>query len=437
MTTTTGDVGARTVRVDLLTRVEGEGGLYLRLAGETVDEVRLDIFEPPRFFEAFLCGRSIEEVPDITARICGICPVAYQMSAAHALEAALRITISPEIRALRRLLYCAEWIQSHALHIYLLQAPDFLGYESAISLAADDPKLVQNGLDLKKAGNDLLDLLGGRASHPISVRVGGFYKAPIPARLWEIRGTLSRALELALNTAQLVSRFGFPSFEPDYDFVALVHPREYPMNEGEIGSSRGPSIQMSEYEKVFVEEQVPHSTSMHSVKAEGGTSYLVGPLARLNLNAQRLSPLAQEALKESGLTLPCRNPFKGIVARAIELVHACEEALSIIDSYVEPEPPFIEFETAGSQGAWATEAPRGLLYHRYAFDERGVVTFARIVPPTSQNWRRMEDDLRLLAPLYRAQSDEALAGRCEALVRCYDPCISCSTHFLKVKIDRS
>ena len=424
------------IKVDYLTRVEGEGGLYVRAENGRVRDVKLQIFEPPRFFEAFLRGRYFQEVPDITARICGICPVAYQMSAVHALEAALGVTPGPEIRMLRRLLYCAEWIESHALHIYLLQAPDFLGYESALSLAADHPREVERGLRLKKIGNELLELMGGRATHPVSVCVGGFYKVPRRKELDKLREDLLWGLDAAKQTVAWVATLPFPKFAPKYEFVSVSHPNEYPMNERRIISSEGIDIDPSEFERVFPEEHVAHSTALHSVRADRGTSYFVGPLARINLNFDKLLPQAQTAARASGVSWPCRNPYMGIVARAVELTHAYEEALAVIEAYQEPATSRAEFKVHAGEGCAATEAPRGVLYHRYRIDDQGLVNLAKIIPPTAQNLRRMEDDLRELLPGVLQKPEAEIAQICENLVRNYDPCISCSTHFLKLRLDR-
>jgi coenzyme F420-reducing hydrogenase alpha subunit len=427
----------KTVKVDYLTRVEGEGGVYVRSEGGELREVKINIFEPPRFFEAFLRGRSFQEVPDITARICGICPVAYQMSAVHALEAALEVTPPPEIRALRRLLYCGEWIESHALHIYMLNAPDFLGYESAIAMAADHPQEVERALRLKKVGNRLLALLGGRSVHPVSVCVGGFFKVPRRKELESLGADLRWALEAAKETLTFVSSFSFPNFAPDYEFVSVSHPDEYPMNEGRIVSSKGVDINPEDFERVYLEEQVEHSTAFHSARADNGSSYFVGPLARINLNMDKLMPQALAAARACGITWPCRNPYMGIVARAIELIHACEEALAIIETYHEPAASRVEFKVHAGEGCAATEAPRGLLYHRYRINDRGLVEFARIIPPTAQNYHRMEDDLKAILPGVLDRSEAEIAQACEKLIRTYDPCISCSTHFVKLRLERT
>lgn len=422
----------RSIRLEALTRVEGEGGLFIELQDGQLQNVTLDIYEPPRFFEAFLRGRSFREVPDITARICGICPVAYQMSSVHAIESALGITPTLAVRALRRLLYCAEWIESHALHIYMLQAPDLFGLESVVALAAQKPDLVRQGLKLKKIGNELMALLGGRSVHPVSVCVGGFYKLPAPSELQALREKVEWALTASLETAKFVSSLKLPEFHAEYEFVALSHPNEYAMNEGRIVSSRGLDIAVKDYEQTFVEEHVAHSTALHSVRADRHTSYIVGPLARVNLNFKQLMPLARDAAENSGINWPSCNPYAGIVARAVELVHACEESLQIINSYQQQENGTAECPVRAGEGCAATEAPRGLLYHRYRINEKGLVEFAKIVPPTAQNYRRMEDDLRLLIPQILKMTDDEIVTRCEQLVRNYDPCISCSTHFLRL-----
>ncbi len=429
--------GTRTIRLESMTRVEGEGGLRIEVRDGRLQDVRLDIYEPPRFFEAFLRGRSIREVPDITARICGICPVAYQMSSVQAIEAALGITPGPEIQALRRLLYCGEWMQSHALHIYLLQAPDFFAMESAVELAAKQPDLVRRGLELKKTGNALMETIGGRSVHPVSVCVGGFWKVPRRNELLALRGRLEWALQASLETVKFVSSLPLPEFKANYECVALSHPREYPMNAGNIVSSAGLDVPVKEFEQVFLEMHVAHSTALHSVRAEHGSSYLVGPLARINLNLNHLTPAARQAAVESGIAWPCSNLYAGIVARAVELVMTCEESLRLIDTYREPEPPSLPYTVRAAEGCAATEAPRGLLYHRYRINDQGNVQTARIVPPTAQNYRRMEDDLRLLIPGILERTDAEIVDECEKLVRNYDPCISCSTHAVRARITRS
>ena len=427
----------RTITVDYLARVEGEGALRVRIHDRTVQEVELRIFEPPRFFEAFLRGRSYREAPDITSRICGICPVAYQMSACHAMERGLGLSVAPEVRALRRLLYCGEWIESHALHVYLLHLPDFLGYPDAIHLAKDHPEAVQHGLQLKKAGNALMTTLGGREIHPINVRIGGFYRCPSREELEELRPQLEAARVLAEETVRLAAGLSFPKVEEDYEFVSLRHPDEYPMNEGEVVSSRGLRIPVTRFEEEFREAQVDYSHALQSVRRDGG-SYLVGPMARYALNRDRLGPRADALVREVGLEPVVRNPHRSVIVRAVEMVEACDEALRIIDGYRPPAQPFVDPAGPIAPDGYVaiTEAPRGMLYHRYRLNASGLIEEARIVAPTSQNQKRIEDDLRSVVARSLDLADGALTSECERAIRNHDPCISCATHFLSLDLVR-
>jgi coenzyme F420-reducing hydrogenase alpha subunit len=425
----------RTIRVGALARVEGEGGLLIKTKGQRVTQVQLDIYEPPRFFEAFLRGRHFSEVPDITARICGICPVAHQMSSVQAIEQALGITPDPQVRALRRLIYCGEWIESHVLHVAMLHAPDFLGYEGAVDMARDHPELVRLALDLKKVGNDLVRVIGGREIHPVNVRVGGFYRLPSRQELTAIRERLLRARDRAGDLLRAASAFEFPDFEQDYEFVALRHPGEYPFNEGRLVSNRGLDIADSDFEDHFREEHVPHSNALHAVNKERG-AYHVGPLARYSLNFDRLPPVARDAAAAAGLGPECRNPFKSILVRGVETVYACEEAVRLIDAYQPPASAFVDAPPRAGIGHGCSEAPRGILYHRYRLDEEGLVAEARIVPPTAQNLKTIENDLWHLVPRHLDLPPAQLAWRCEQAVRNYDPCISCATHFLRLRLER-
>jgi coenzyme F420-reducing hydrogenase alpha subunit len=426
---------SRTIKVDYLARVEGEGALYVKIKDDQLVDVKLKSFEPPRFFEAFLRGRKFTEAPDITARICGICPIAYQMSSCHAMEDACGIQVDGQLRALRRLIYCGEWIESHVLHIYMLHAPDFLGYPDAIQMAKDHADLVQRGLQLKKAGNEIVSLVGGREIHPINVRVGGFYKLPAKRELGPLAERLRWAREAALETVRWTARLPFPEFEQDYEFVALRHADEYPFNEGRLVSNKGLNIDVREYDQHFAEEHVEHSNALHSVLKDRG-AYFVGPLARYNLNFDKLSPLAQEAARDAGLGPTCLNPFKSIIVRSVETLYACDEALRIIDRYEMPDKPFVEVQPRAATGYGCTEAPRGILYHRYRLDEQGDILDAKIVPPTSQNQKTIESDLRQFIPKRLDLPQDQLTWQCEQAIRNYDPCISCATHFLKLNIER-
>ncbi|ORB74384.1 Ni/Fe hydrogenase subunit alpha [Mycobacterium scrofulaceum] len=424
----------RTLSVGALTRVEGEGALHVTLRDGALQSVQLNIYEPPRFFEAFLRGRAHTEPPDLTARVCGICPVAYQVSACNAIEDACGVRVDEELVALRRLLYCGEWINSHALHIYLLHAPDFLGYPDIVGMARDHREVVERGLSLKKAGNRLMEFVGGRAIHPVNVRLGGFYSVPTRSEFKPIEEQLRRALDEAVATVEWVSGFEFPDLELEHEFLALTAPGVYPIENGTIGRSAGAAFPVADFTDHVAESQLPHSTALHAT-LDGGR-HLTGPLARFSLNAAALSPIAAEATARAGLSGECRNPFRSIVVRAVEVVYAIEEALRIIGEYQRPSRPFVPVPARAGVGHGVSEAPRGLLYHRYRIDEHGLVSDATIVPPTSQNQGAIEADLANLVSDNLALDDAALTGLCEQLIRSYDPCISCSAHFLKLTVRR-
>ena len=425
----------RSIKVNALARVEGEGGLTVKVRNGAVTDVALRIYEPPRFFEALLRGRQYAEAPDFTSRICGICPVAYQMSAVHAIERAVGIEIPAGLRELRRLLYCGEWIESHMLHVYMLHAPDFLGYESGLHMAKDHPAEVTRGLQLKKVGNQLIAAVGGREIHPVSVKVGGFYRVPTRQELRPVEERLKWAREAALETVRWVSQFEFPKFDRDYEFVALRHPGEYPFNEGRLVSGNGLDVDAAEYELHFVEEHVSRSNALHSSMKDGG-SYMVGPLARYSLNFDRLSPVAQEAAREAGLGPVCRDPFRSIIVRAVETLYAVDEALRIITHYEPPDESAVPVVPRAGAGCAITEAPRGILYHYYRLADDGRILDAKIVPPTSQNQKAIEEDLGLFVQKHLDLEDQALTWRCEQAIRNYDPCISCATHFLRLTVER-
>ncbi|MEU3250696.1 nickel-dependent hydrogenase large subunit [Streptomyces sp. NPDC006997] len=436
--------GSRVLRVGSLARVEGEGTLVLRVADGLVEEASLSIYEPPRFFEAFLRGRAHTEPPDITARVCGICPVAYQMSACQAIEDACGVTVERPVRELRRLLYCGEWIESHALHIHLLHAPDFLGCDSAVELARTERAAVERGLRLKQAGNALMELLGGRAIHPVNVRVGGFHRAPTRAELRPLAERLRRAADDAWDTVRWVAGFDFPDAEADADFLALAAPGTYAVERGTPTVLRADGARADFPLSAFLdhvrEEQVPRSTALHS--RLDGRRHLTGPLARYAVSGPSLSATALQAAGAAGLGDPrrgvvCRNPYRSVLVRAVEVVYAVDEALRLIAGYEPPARPCVDVPPVAGTGHGATEAPRGVLYHRYRLDGDGTVTDARIVPPTAQNQGAIEDDLVRVAGAAVARGgvgDAELARLCERAVRNHDPCISCATHFLDLTV---
>jgi len=425
----------RIIELDLLARVEGTAALTLVLESDRVVEAKLRIFEAPRLFEALLVGRECTEAPDITARICGICPVAYQMSACRAVEDALGMAVDGVLRDLRRLLYCGEWIESHVLHMVMLHAPDFLGFPDAPAMARQHPERVKAGLRVKKAGNSVVRALGGREIHPVNVKVGGFYRAPGKAEIAALLPDLRAAREEAEETLSWFGTFDFPSFEIDRELVALRHPSEYPMNEGRLASTRGLDVDVREFNAHVVEEQVPHSTALHArIRPRG--SYLCGPLSRYALNAERLSARAEAAAARVGLDPSCRNPSRMLLVRGVEVVYALDEAIRIIESYVPPSLPSIPLATRSGTGHAATEAPRGTLYHRYVLDDAGIIREAQITPPTSQNQRGMEEDLVAMGATLAGVPLEEARARAERAIRNYDPCISCSTHFLTLAFEQ-
>jgi coenzyme F420-reducing hydrogenase alpha subunit len=420
------------IDVDLLARVEGEGGVLLRLAGREVEEVKVRIFEPPRLFEALLRGRSRMEAPDITARICGICPVAYAMSACHAVEDAAGVKVEGQLRALRRLIYCGEWIESHAMHVFMLHAPDFVGCEDVFGMAREHGEVVRAGLRMKKTGNAIVEAMGGRSVHPVNVRVGGFYRAPTRRELDALLPEIDACLEAMPGVLAWARGFSFPDFERDYELVALRHPDEYPFCEGRLVSSKGLDVAVRDFDAHFVEEQVPHSTALHArLRARG--PYLCGALARFNLDFDKLSEAARGAARDLGIAPPCTNPFKSILARLVEIVQAFDEARRLILAYRPPERPFVDVPARAGTGHGCTEAPRGSLYHRYTVAGDGTITDACIVPPTSQNLKTIEEDLRAIGPSLADLPRAVATRRAELTVRNHDPCISCSTHFVDLR----
>lgn len=425
----------REINVDYLARVEGEGAMYLKLDGEEIVDLQFSIFEPPRFYEALLRGRRHQEAPDITARICGICPVAYQVSSINAMEQAGGVIVHPQIRALRRMFYFGEWVESHALHVNMLHAPDFLGYDGAIEMAADLPEVVVNALRLKKLGNAMMALFGGRAIHPVGLRVGGFHRTPKRSELNAMVEELEWGLETSEAIVRLVSTFDFPEFEMPYEFVALRDPDEYAITDGRIVSTEGLDIDVTEWDDHFVETHVDRSNALHCKLRERGI-YHVGPMARFTLNHDQLTPRAVAIADEVGLKQGERNPFKSIIVRAVELVLSCEEMLRLIDEYKRPPEAWVPVDPSSKTGHGVSEAPRGVLYHRYKIDENGLIADAKIVPPTSQNQGSIEADLYDFVVPRTQMADDDLQWQLEQAIRNYDPCISCATHFLDLTVER-
>ncbi len=423
---------SRVIKVDYLARVEGEGSLFVELEDDKVSRVELGIFEPPRFFEAFLRGRKYYEVPDITARICGICPVAYIMSSSRALEKILTVEVPEEIEKLRRIIYLGEWIESHMLHVLMLHAPDFLGYESVLSMAKDHPEIVKKGLKVKWWGNQVIRVVGGRSMHPVSCRIGGFYRIIRKEELLPLLKELNHVKECARKLLEWVLELPMPDLRRETEFVSLRGEGEYPILKGRVLSSKGLNISEDEFEDNLIVEQTKYSTSLR-YRLKGRGYYIVGPLARYNNNYDLLDPEVRSVVESHGYGAPLHNSFQSIIARAAEVYHAVLELEELINSYREPQQPYVEGVVRGGAGAAITEAPRGMLYHKYEINERGYVVDANIIPPTSQNLASIEQDLLALGNKLATLNPTDAQWLAEQTVRNYDPCISCSTHFLKIK----
>lgn len=425
---------SRRIRIDVpaLTRVEGEGSLRLEVRDGQLHELGLSIFEPPRYFEKFLEGREAEEVVDIVARICGICPVAYQMSALNALESLSNDSLGHWVQQMRRVFYCGEWLQSHALHIHLLALPDFLGFDNAIAMAERHPNEVKRGLQLQGLGNSLIRLFGGRSVHPVGARLGGFHHAPAAEDVRALVASLQQAQSDAAELTRFCARLPLPEDPQTFISVALHHTDCYAIESGSLRTSTGLELTADQFEQHFRETHKPDSTALWS--DFNGEPYLTGPLARLNLNYSQLPPFLQQRLNEIGLSLPCSNMFMSLIARALEIELVIAEAIRLLQDYMHPASPFTPLTLQAGSGYGMSEAPRGLLWHRYELDDKGLIQTARIVPPTSQNQARIEADLHRSLTAFGLDNDEdALRLRAEQVIRNYDPCISCATHFLTLE----
>jgi len=423
------------VEVDYISRVEGQGSLSIGISGDgEIEELKLSIFEPPKFFEAFLVGRKFDEVMELTSRICGICPVTHQITALKAVENALDLESSKQTRDLRKLLAMSGHISSHILSLYFLSLPDFLGYKSVIEMAKDHLGLLKRGLRLKKLGNDLTELIGGRSVHPVTAVLRGFTKIPSRDKMESLKKKLSDAKNDALETIDMFAGIEVPLFIRKCEHIALSSPDEYAINEGLLTSTEGLNITPKEYRNYVEEKQVPYSTAKHST-VKSRKSYLVGPLARVNLNFNNLSKETKRSARSVGFTFPSFNPFHSHLARAIEVVSHIDESIEIIDglSYREED---LSVSAKPGEGYAITEAPRGINYHNYRFNKKGVVQKAEIVPPTCQNTKNIEMDLWQFVPQILDLPNDEITRLCEMLIRAYDPCISCSVHCLKLNIHK-
>jgi len=419
-------MSSRKIEIGYVARVEGEAGLKIKVSVGQIKELVLDVWEPPRFFEGFLVGRKYYEVPDLVARICGICPVSHMLTALKALEKALGINPSQQTRSLRRLMALSQILASHLVHLYMLALPDYLGYEGVVGMMPDYGEEIGRLLRMKTVANDLTRAIGGRALHPVTTVVNGFTRLPSIGELRRLAEALKGIKEDALETVRLFANLPYPDLQSRSEYVALRNPERYTFIEGRVVFSEGLDIAEGEYEDYFEEEQVPYAMAKRSI-VKGRGAFRVGALARVNLNFHQLSEAAKEAAREVGFEPPSHNPFHNNLAQALEVLHCEDECISIIEG-LDLKEERRAFAVRAGEGRAITEAPRGLLYHKYRINAKGVVEQANIVTPTAHNVFNMEKDLRELAPSLLDLSEKEATLRCEELIRSYDPCFSCSVH---------
>jgi sulfhydrogenase subunit alpha len=421
------------VNLHHVTRVEGHGNIVIDVKGGRLDTCRFDVVETPRFFEAMLRGRPYQDASHITSRICGICAVGHATTSLRATENALGIIPSEQTVLLRKLNFLGEILDSHVLHVMMLVAPDLLGVGSVIPLARTAPTVVARALRMKKLAGDLCRAICGRHTHPLSLTVGGFAHFPTLDELSDLRTRLDAMRGDVDDTVELLSSLTFPEFQRDTEYLALYRPEEYAFIDGDLRSSDGGTWPATEYRQLTNEHVVPHSSAKHA--SHSRESYMVGALARFNLNHEQLCPAATLAAQALGLKAKCTNPYFNTVAQLVEIVHATHEAIGIIDSLLKRgiliEEPIRPKQLSG-EGVGVCEVPRGTLFHRYVIDQ-GLITSADCVIPTGQNLANIEADMRALVPEILDEPREEIVLKLEMLVRAYDPCISCSTHLVDVK----
>lgn len=431
------------VNVEYLTRVEGHGNIVVNVKNGKLEECRLDIVESPRFFEGMLRGRSIFEAQHITSRICGICACGHTLASIQAAEDAIGFIPTEQTIKLRKLLLHLENLDSHLLHIYLLVAPDLLGVKSFVPLIHTHNDVVRRALRMKKACNDVCDILVGRHVHPISAIVGGFTKLPKEKDIDSMLEILKSIQVDMVPTIELAASLKFPVFERDTEYVGLVNDTdEYPLLQGDIGSTDGLRMDKHDYKKITNEFVVPHSSAKHTKASRN--SYMVGALARVNLNFNKLHPKAKKVAKAIGLKPITTNPFLNTAAQLIECIHSLEDSIKILKDFKHSGIDYTQAITVGlnengqipvkaGKGVGAVEVPRGILFHEYEVDAKGKIINANCIIPTGQNLNNIECDMRKLIPEVLDKKQDEITLLMEMLVRAYDPCISCSAHFLDVK----
>ena len=424
------------INVHHVTRVEGHGNIVLNTNNGKIEELRWEVPESPRFFEAMLRGRHYDDVPHIASRICGICSIAHSTASILATEEALGIEASEQTRLLRRLLFNTEILESHVLHAYCLAVPDFLGVGSVFPLVKTHKDVVLRAMRLKRLAYRLAEILAGRKTHPISLMVGGFAKLPDPEELAAVKDALVESLADYDETVELFASLSFPDFERQTEYIALQEETKYAFISGKIASSDSGTAPVSNYLEVTNEFCVPHSTAKYT--KNNRDAYMVGALARFNLNHTQLHPRAKDAAGTLRLRAPCHNPYMITVAQVVEAVHATQDSILLIDKLLDRglgEESIPSDITAG-RGVGAVEAPRGILFHDYTYDENGILTNANCVIPTNQNHNNIQKDMEALVPTILDRPEDDIRQALEMLVRAYDPCISCSAHLLRVRFTK-
>jgi coenzyme F420-reducing hydrogenase alpha subunit len=421
------------IDVHYVTRVEGHGNIVVDLKAGAAKELRWEIPEAPRFFEAMVRGQSYADAPHITSRICGICSIGHTVASLQGIEAAIGVQPSEQTTLLRKLILHAETVQSHTLHVFYLAVPDFLGVNSVIPLATTHKEPLMRAIRLHRLGNEWSNLLGGRTTHPINMVVNGWTRIPTHEELRTLRQWMTDAIPDLKAWVEIIKTLDIPDFERETEYLALQRDDEYAFYDGAIASTDGGTTSVPQYRKKIKEFVVAHSTAKHAKAAR--ESFMVGALARFNNNYEQLSPLARWAAEELGLKPVCYNPFMNNIAQLVEVAHCLEDSMRLIDELLvmglKEEDRSVTVNSG--TGVGATEVPRGTLIHEYTVNDDGVITGANLIIPTNMNHNNIERDLKALVPIVVDRSKEDITLALEMLVRAYDPCISCSTHLLNVE----
>ena len=412
------------IEIDYLARVEGEASIEVQI--DQGPAIKLKIFEPPRFFEGFLVGRKYDEVGDIVSRICGICPVSHMTTAIQAVENAMQIRVSHQTKVLRKIMCISQIVSSHLIHLYMLAMPDYFGYPGIVEMQTKFDKQIMRLMRMKEVMNELTALIGGRALHPVTHLPGGFTAIPSNEAFSCILKNLQRIKPLAKEVVKDVSRFKVPDFHSNSEYVALAAENEYALNEGRIISTKGLDIALQDYLEFFRESEVSYAFSKKSTIANR-SSFMVGALARLNNKFDKLHNRTKALAKEISFQVPNDNPFHNMLAQSIEVVDGIEQCMQLIKSNTF-EDEDIDIRIRPGEGGSITEAPRGLLFHWYKINKKGVVEQANLVTPTSHNFQNIEKDLKKLVAENKNRKRDQIRLLCEQLVRAYDPCFSCSVH---------